>query len=252
MKNHVKTITVCAVTFALTAVLGLLPYVFLIPLLFTCVTRDFKLSFAEGLFFGLLSLAYSFISPAPTPVALAFMTHPWIPIVPRVLVALGCHACYVGLRHAFRNKKGKSAVVIPVTLSCAIGSILNTALVVGCLLMVKAYGTGELIVFVSSVLVSGAIELGVSVLVAAPLSLTVGRALKLPDYMRLYVKPAKAAENTSEAAENVCDNLSGGAFSESDSAEVSEDSLIYNNEKKDGKDNDAEAQEQSEPAKGEE
>ena len=220
MKNHVKTITVCAVTFALTAVLGLLPYVFLIPLLFTCVTRDYKLSIAEGLFFGLLSLAYSFISPAPTPVALAFMSHPWIPVVPRVLVALGCHFSYVGLRHAFRKKQGKSAVVIPVTLSCAIGSILNTALVVACLMMVKAYEFGELmpLVFIAEVAVSGAIELGVSILVAAPLSCTVGRALKLPDYMRLYVKPAKAAASVGEISEET---------------PAHEGSYIYNNEKGD-------------------
>ena len=72
MKNNVKTIAVCAVTFALTAVLGLLPYVFLIPLLFTCVTRDWKLTLAESLFFGVLSLCYAYISPAPTPVRTAW------------------------------------------------------------------------------------------------------------------------------------------------------------------------------------
>ena len=103
MKSNVKLITVGAVTLALTAVLGLLPYVFLIPLLFTCVTRGWRMTFFESLCFGVLSLLYAFMSPASF-VAAAFIANPWIPIIPRIVAGLGCHATYVGLRRVCKGE----------------------------------------------------------------------------------------------------------------------------------------------------
>ena len=172
-----------AVTVALTVVLGLFPYVFFIPVLFTCVTRDWKLSLAEGLFFGVISLCYSFISP--TPVALAFTRHPWMPILPRALSALGCHGLYLLLRKATAKKEGRAARVLPVTLACAAGAVLNTATVVPCLLLFggNAFGSATRAVFLTETMLAAAVELGVAVLVASPLALSVGRALRLPAYM---------------------------------------------------------------------
>lgn len=183
MKVQVKTICIMAVTAALTVVLGLFPYVFFIPVLFTCVTRDWKLSLAEGLFFGVLSLCYSFLSP--TPVAIAFQRQPWMPIVPRVVSALGCHGVYLLLRKATAKREGKVARVLPVTVACAAGAIFNTATVVPCLLLFggNAFGSATRAVFLAETMLSAAIELGVALLVAAPLALSVGRALRLSDYM---------------------------------------------------------------------
>ena len=183
MKSNVKTICILAVTFALTVVLGLFPYVFFIPVLFTCVTRDWKVSLIEGLFFGVISLCYSFISP--TPVAVAFTRHPWMPILPRVLSALGCRGIYVLLRKATKNGAGKIARVLPVTVACGAGAILNTATVVPCLLLFggNAFGAATRAVFLGETMIAAAIELGVALLVASPLALSVGRALRLPDYM---------------------------------------------------------------------
>lgn len=179
MKNHVKLITVGAVTLALTAVLGLLPYVFLVPLLFTCVTRDWKMSLLESLFFGVISLLYSFMGGGV--VAVTFVQNPWIPIVPRVLAGMGCHGVYVLLHKACARKEGKAAIVLPVTVACAAGSILNTGLVVPCLL----WRAGDLFLPVAvETLISAAIELAVAIAVAPPLAITVGKALRLPDYVR--------------------------------------------------------------------
>ena len=182
MKNSGKQIAVCAVTFALTVALGWLPYVFFVPLLFTCVTRGWKLTLIESLFFGVLSLLYSFAMPT-SPVAAAFIENQWIPIVPRVLAGAGCHAVYVGLRRACKGG-GRVAAALPVIAACAAGSILNTAMVLPCLLWTGGamFGDATRAVFIVSTLISGCIELAVAVLVVPPLAITVGRALRLPDY----------------------------------------------------------------------
>ncbi len=195
MKTNVKLITVSAVTFALTAVLGLLPFVFLLPLLFTCVTRDWKLSLIEGLFFGVLSYAYSFINPTGAGVGAIFIENPWIPIVPRVLVGLGCHGVYAGLKKVC---KGKASVVVPVTVACAVGSLLNTALVVPCLLW---RAKSLFIPILAQTMLSAVIELVVSVTVAPTLAITVGRALRLPDYLPQRNRPAEQ-NNTVAVSEN--------------------------------------------------
>lgn len=186
MHNHVKTVTVLAVTFALTAVLGLLPYVFFVPLLFTCVTRDWKTSLIESLFFGVLSLVYSYAMPA-SPVAAMFIKNPWIPIVPRLIAGMGAFGTYTLLRKCFR-KQSNASVWVPVVVACAVGSILNTATVVPCLVWRggNLFGRYKLTaaVLVGQTLISGAIELAVSVFVVPPLAVTVGRALRLPDYVK--------------------------------------------------------------------
>lgn len=188
MKTNVKLITVSAVTFALTAVLGLLPFVFLLPLLFTCVTRDWKMSAIEGLFFGVLSYAYSFINPTGAGVGAIFITNPWIPIVPRVLVALGCHAVYAALRKVC---KGKAAIIVPVTVACAVGSVLNTALVVPCLL----WRAKELFIpILAQTMISAVVELVISVTVAPTLAITVGKALRLEGYIKHVPKADTASE----------------------------------------------------------
>ena len=131
MKNNVKVITVGAVTIALTIVMGWMPYVFLVPLLFTCVTRSWKIALFESAFFGVLSLVYSFIMPTSF-VAIAFTQNPWIPIVPRIAAGMGCYGVYTGLKKLFKSG-GKASVIVPVTVACAVGSVLNTATVVPCL-----------------------------------------------------------------------------------------------------------------------
>ena len=177
MKTNVKLITVGAVTVALTVVLGLLPYVFLVPLLFTCVTRDWKISLCEGAFFGVLSFLYAFISPSP--VGVTFIANPWIPIVPRILTALGCHGAYAGLKKIC-NGNTKAAVYVPVIVACGLGSLLNTALVVPCLI----WRGGDLfLAIIVETAIAACIEFAVAVIVVPPVAVTVGKALRLKGYV---------------------------------------------------------------------
>ena len=199
MKSNVKLITVGAVTLALTAVLGLLPYVFLIPLLFTCVTRGWRMTFFESLCFGVLSLLYAFMSPASF-VAAAFIANPWIPIIPRIVAGLGCHATYVGLRRVCKGES-KFMRALPVVAACAVGSILNTVTVVPCLMWRGGmlFGTYEMTraILLTETLISGAIELAVAVSVVPSLAFAVGKALRLDGYesKRKLEKAATNAEN---------------------------------------------------------
>lgn len=177
MKTNVRLITVSAVTVALTAVLGLLPYVFLVPLLFTCVTRDWKMSVIEGAFFGILSYVYAFISPSV--VAAVFIANPWIPIAPRILTAIGCHGVYAGLKKVCK-KNGKASVTVPVVVACALGSMLNTALVVPCLIW---RGGALFWAILAETMISAAIELAVALFIVPPVAITVGKALRLKGYI---------------------------------------------------------------------
>lgn len=192
MKKNVQLITVGAVTLALTAVLGMVPYIFLVPLLFTCVTRDWKLSVVSSLFFGLISYLYSFMGGSV--VAIAFLENPWIPIVPRLFVGLIAHGTYVLCRKLLKGQ-GRVSRVLPVSLAASAGSIANTALVIPCLLLFASdatFGDMTMPLYLATMLINGAIELAAVNLLVPPLAFTVGRALRLPDYI-----PVKKAENAS-------------------------------------------------------
>ena len=53
------------------------------------------------------------------------------------------------------------------------------------------------VVWVSSTLISGAIELCVALAVVPPLAVTVGKALRLPDYVRKTVKTENGGSDSS-------------------------------------------------------
>ena len=75
MESKAKGVALCAVYLALTLVFGLLPYVFLIPLLLASVTTNYKTSFVVSLFFGAVSLLYAFTGGSSI-VAAAFVAQP--------------------------------------------------------------------------------------------------------------------------------------------------------------------------------
>lgn len=173
-----RVIVLYAVTFALMIVFGMLPYVFLLPLLFVCVTSDWKVSTVSGLAFGVISLCYSFAGGSI--VAVAFMQAPWIPIVPRVLVGVGTHFVYLGLSKVFREDS-KFKRSLPYAIAGAVGSLLNTGLVIGCLVLFTpnaTFGDTVMYVYAPYLLISGAIELAVNTLLLPPIAMTVKLALK--------------------------------------------------------------------------
>lgn len=131
-----------------------------------------------GLAFGVVSIIYSFVMPTSF-VAAAFIQAPYIAIAPRVLAALGAFGAYVLIQRLAKPQK-KAAKLAAVALCAAIGSLLNTALVVGMFFWVVPdliAGEATLIVTVPTMLISGAIECACMALLTPPITLTLDRAV---------------------------------------------------------------------------
>lgn len=177
MNTTSKTIAVCAALTALTAVTGALPFVFLVPLLFACVTQNVKISAYMGLVFGVVSFLYSLLGGSV--VAAAFVQAPWIAIVPRIAVGFIAHGTFVLCRRLIKEK-GKVTRVLPYSIAAAVGSLANTVLVVTLLLIFMrdtALGDMTVYLYLPTMLINGAIELVVCVSLVPTLALSVGKAL---------------------------------------------------------------------------
>ncbi len=188
MKISSKSIAVAAITLALTAVLAPLPFVFMLPLLFTCCTRGMKMSLFMGLAFGVVSFLYAFAGS--TPVALAFIKAPYIAIIPRILVAFfACGAFKISKKLIKGNSK--TALVAPYVISAAVGTLSNTVLVVSSMLALSTTVLADISVwaYVTVMITSGLIELAVSVILAPAVSISVEKALSGG-----FKKRAKAAD----------------------------------------------------------
>ncbi|MDR2201987.1 MAG: hypothetical protein LBP26_04405 [Clostridiales bacterium] len=177
MKNKTRSVVVFAVILALTVVLGALPFVFLLPLLFTAVTEDMKKSLAAGLFFGIVSLAYSVMGGSI--VAAAFLAAPYIAIIPRIFVGFAARGVFVLARRLLSSKR-RFVRSLPYALSAAAGSLANTVTVVSLLVIFMRGTVYEGVTMLGAVplmLISGAIELVIAAAVIPPLAAAVKRAL---------------------------------------------------------------------------
>jgi uncharacterized membrane protein len=171
MESKAKGVALCAVYLALTLVFGLLPYVFLIPLLLASVTTNYKTSFVVSLFFGVVSLLYAFTGGSSI-VAAAFVAQPWIPIVARLFIGVIAHGAYK-LTGRLIKKEGKLKKLLPVGVAAAVGSIANTAFVISLLLLcMPSFEFGDTTVYLYAVtmLISGAIELAANVALLPPIA----------------------------------------------------------------------------------
>ncbi|MBD5132033.1 MAG: hypothetical protein HDT28_05525 [Clostridiales bacterium] len=178
MKISTRSITLAATLTALCAVTGIIPYVFFLPVMVAATTLSVGMAAFVGLAFGAISIAYSFIMPT-TLVAAAFIQAPYIAIVPRILAALGAFGIYKLLSHFFKPQK-KPARVATVAGAAAVGSILNTALVVGMFMLVMPsfdFGGVTLIVAVPQLLISGAIECACMAILTPPVTLTLDKVV---------------------------------------------------------------------------
>ncbi len=175
--NKSKTVAFCAVLTALTAVMGAIPFVFLVPLLFACVTQNVKISAFAGLVFGVVSFVYSLMGG--TVVAAAFVQAPWIAIVPRIAVGFIAHGTYVLCKKPIKEN-GKISRVLPYSISAAVGSLSNTGLVVALLTIFMrdtALGDVTVYLYLPTMLINGAIECVLCVAIVPALALSVGKAL---------------------------------------------------------------------------
>lgn len=185
--------------FALTVILGPVPFVFLLPLSFACATRGFKTGVTLGLMFGLYSLALSYAGGSP--VSVAFMQAPYIPVVARVLCAVLTCLFSEGIKKIWGDKT-RTRFVLRVALTGAVASLLNSGLVIGSILLfLPGFLPGEALSLILTV--SAPIELAVNVLLLPPICLAVK---KLEDAMprRRGMKKRAAEDNTgTDAAEPV-------------------------------------------------
>lgn len=178
MKIDTRSITLAATLTALCFVTGLLPYVFFLPVMVAATTLSVGITAFVGLAFGAVSIAYSFIMPGSL-VATAFIQAPYIAIVPRVLAALGAFGAYKLITKLAKPQK-KQARFAAVSLSAAVGSLLNTALVVSMFVLIMpdlAVGGVTMLVYVTEMLISGAIECVCMAVITPPISLTLDKVV---------------------------------------------------------------------------
>lgn len=205
MKINTRSITLAATLAALCCVTGLLPYVFFLPVVVAATTLTVGVTAFVGLAFGAVSIAYSFLMPASF-VATAFIEAPYIAILPRVLAALGCFGAYKLLTRLVKPQRYVARFAC-VSGAAAVGSILNTALVVGLFaIALPSLTAGATTVWLAipSMLINGAIECACMAALAPPVTLTLDKAV----FKRGAGKPtsAGASDNAPSAHDGKNDN----------------------------------------------
>ncbi|MDE7464721.1 MAG: hypothetical protein K2M48_06795 [Clostridiales bacterium] len=198
MKISTRAITLAATLAALCAVTGFIPYVFFLPVMVAATTLSIGMVAFVGLSFGCISLAYSYLMPT-SPVALAFIEAPYIPIVARVLAAVATFGVFK-LSEKLFNPTGRGGRIATRSLSAAIGSLLNTAFVVGLMLLVMPdanLGGITLLAYVPTMLISGAIECPCMAVLTPPITMTLERTVLRNS--RRFGKPTKVYADMSQA-----------------------------------------------------
>ena len=178
MKINTRSITLAATLAALCAVTGFLPYVFFLPVTVAAATLSVGMVAFVGLAFGCISLAYSFVMPMSL-VSMAFVQAPYIAIIPRVIAALGCFFVHKLLVKVI-PQSGRGGRVASVAVSAALGSLFNTALVVGMLVLIMPsleMGGVTMIAYVPAMLISGAIECACMAALTPGVALTLDRVV---------------------------------------------------------------------------
>lgn len=210
-----RAITLTATLAALCAVTGLLPYVFFLPVTVAASTLSIGMAAAVGLSFGLISVAYSFIMPGSV-VATAFMQAPYLAIFPRIAAALIAFAV-MWIFRKFTRKKSKAARFIGVSVSAAMGSLANTAIVVGLLVLIfptVQMGGVTVLAYAPIMLISGAIECVCMATLTPPISLTLEKTvLKTKRCVYADKTPSvKPCDAPSSAVHGLSQNTAGSAM----------------------------------------
>lgn len=163
----------------------------LIAIFIACQVEGGKVGFFMGFAFGLLSL----ISAIAIPQILSpVFYNPMVSVVPRLFIGVTTYFSYVGLRkgfkRVFKNKEKKVAtrvnILLSSSISSAVGTITNTALVIAMIYAFnagKAYG-GIVInaAFLSALVgVNFVIEIAIAMILTPPIVLALRIALHKPE-----------------------------------------------------------------------
>lgn len=178
MKINTRSLTLAATLSALCCITGFLPYVFFLPVMVAATTLSVGMAAFVGLAFGVISIAYSFLMPTSL-VAAAFIQAPYIALFPRIAAALGAFGVYAFIKRVCKptEKTGRFAAI---SVSAAIGSLLNTALVVTLFVLIMpdaSTGGITMLAYVPSMLISGTIECVCMAVITPPISMTLDRVV---------------------------------------------------------------------------
>ena len=219
MKINTRSITLAATLTALCAVTGFIPFVFFLPVMVAATTLSVGMVAFVGLAFGCVSLAYSYLMPSSI-VAFAFIDAPYLAIVPRIIAALGAFGVYKLIEKLIKPKS-KAGRVAMCSAAAVTGSVLNTAIVVGMLVLIMpglAYGEFTTMTYVPVMLTNGAIELACMAVLVPPISLTLDKVVfhrnkheKTPSAALdaesgLTAEPTQARESEQGGAERTVNN----------------------------------------------
>ncbi|MDR0784711.1 MAG: ECF transporter S component [Treponema sp.] len=154
MNNVVKKIAVAGVLSSIVIALGttgigfiLLPFgaaitILQVPVIIGAILEGPFVGLFIGLLFGIFSIVQSSIIAA-SPVDMAFMTYPFIALIPRMLIGPAAWFFYALISGRLWNKKERksSAVVlsIAIVVAAVVGSLVNTVLVLGGLGLLKIF-----------------------------------------------------------------------------------------------------------------
>lgn len=192
MKYNARKIAILAVLSALCSVTGALPLVFFLPVTVAVTALPLGMAAVTGLAFGIVSLCYSFILPTSI-VSAAFIETPYLAILPRILAAL-CGALLYKLLCRLWKSKRKGARAARAAIGGGLTSALNTAFVVGLMMLIMpsfAFGGVTVAAYALVMLTSGAIEIAVTAILTPAVSIV------LED--RVLAR-GRAAESKREAA----------------------------------------------------
>ncbi|MCM1368607.1 MAG: hypothetical protein NC184_07350 [Roseburia sp.] len=193
MKINTRSLTLAATLAALCCITGLLPYVFFLPVMVAATTLSVGMAAFVGLAFGVISIAYSFLMPTSL-VALAFIQAPYIALLPRIAAALGAFGAFAFIKRVCKPTK-KAGRFAAVSVSAAIGSLLNTAIVVALFVLIMPHlelGGITMLAYVPSMLVSGTIECVCMAVITPPITLTLDRVALKRRKRRVSAEPIAA------------------------------------------------------------
>jgi len=184
-ENRIRKIVVAGVFSALVIVLGATGLGFIplplgavtilqVPVIIGAILEGPVVGIFIGLLFGIFSIVQAAIAGA-TPVDLAFFQHPWLAIVPRILIGPAAWLVYSLISGSLFRGKGTAAQsgetgsavdllrwpreTIAVIFAAAIGSLVNTVLVLSAFVLLNFIPWQ---VVVSVALLNGSVEAGFS------------------------------------------------------------------------------------------
>ncbi|MDY4559302.1 MAG: ECF transporter S component [Eubacteriales bacterium] len=204
----------------------------LIAIFIACQAEGGKVGFFMGFAFGLLSL----ISAIAIPQLLSpVFYNPMVSIVPRIFIGITTYFSYIGLRKGFRrvfkNKDKKVAtrinILLSSSISSAVGTITNTALVIGMIYAFnagKAYG-GIVIdaAFLSALVgVNFVIEIAIAMILTPPIVLAIRVAMHMPEIEDMYDENGRPID---------IDEIKGRVLDESETDGEAEEAAMHGKEK---------------------